>query len=235
MKKNIRRWFLWALIFASTKILKIWFPLRLYFSIHYLPRLRCHPEVTSDQTVPDESKRWSDHPRRSWPLIRLMCAQNTVCAECALKMVPDHTIPIRNWSLIRPKSDHCQTIVQPWPRRNADHCPDDCARHWSILLLKIFWPPPDHCPDNCATMAQAIVRFRWPLIRLFPSGTKTQTLLLWSGNTPCALDFGWSEVTSEWHLNLGCNLAFSNYNCESAFECFKELKNVWIQNISAVE
>ena len=153
------------------------------------PRLRCHPEVTSDQTVPDESNLWSDHPRRSWPLIRLMCSQNTVCAECALKMVSDHTIPIRNWSLIRPNSDHCQTIVQPWTRRNPDHCPDDCARQMTsdqtIPRPKMPLIRPsckdflttsrplsrrlcNHRPDDCArqmTSDQTIPRPKMPLIR----------------------------------------------------------------------
>ena len=111
----------------------------------FVPRLRCHPEVTSDQTVPDESHLWSDHPRRKWPLIRLMCAQNTVCAECALKMVSDHTIPIRNWSLIRPKSDHG---------------PDDCALQMNS----------DHTiPRPKVTPDQTIPIRNWPLIRPFPS------------------------------------------------------------------
>ena len=124
-----------------------------------------------------------------------MCAQNTVCAKCALKTVSDHNIPIRKWPLIRPKSDHCQTIVQPWPRRNPDHCADDCARqmtsdetirrpkcHWSDHLLNIFRPTPDHRPDDFATMAQTIVRFRWPLIRLSPHPNATDQTIFWTSS-----------------------------------------------------
>ena len=92
-----------------------------------IPRLRCHPEVTPDQTVPDESYLWSDPPRPKYPLIRLKCARNTVCALNALETVSDQTFPDGKdlWS------DHnqtiAQTIVQPWPSPSPDHCPDDCA------------------------------------------------------------------------------------------------------------
>ena len=73
-----------------------------------LPRLRCHPEVTSDQTVPDESNFWSDHPRPKYPLIRLKCAQNTMCALSGLETVSDQIFPdgMDLWS------DQNQTIVQ---------------------------------------------------------------------------------------------------------------------------
>ena len=100
-----------------------------------------------------------------------MCARNTVCAECALKMVSDHTIPIRNWSLIRPKSDHCQTIVQPWPRRNPDHCPDDCARQM--------------------TSDQIIPRPKMPLIR--PSSKHFPTTSRPLSRRLCAPDDLWSD------------------------------------------
>ena len=79
------------------------------------------------QTVPDESYLWSDPPRPQYPLIRLKCARNTVCALSALEAVSDQTFPDGKdlWS------DHNQTIVQtivrPWPSSNPDHCPDDCA------------------------------------------------------------------------------------------------------------
>ena len=91
------------------------------------PRLRCHPEVTPDQTVPDETYLWSDPPRPKYPLIRLKCARNTVCALSALETVSDQTFPDGKdlWS------DHNQTIVQkivrPWPSQSSDHCPDGCA------------------------------------------------------------------------------------------------------------
>ena len=72
------------------------------------PRLRCHTEVTSDQTMPDESNLWSDHPRPKYPLIRLKCARNTVCAPSALETVSDQTFPgVKDlWS------EQNQTIVQ---------------------------------------------------------------------------------------------------------------------------
>ena len=98
------------------------------------------------------------------------------------KVTPDQTIPIRKRPLIIPFpsgsdlwSYHPQTESDPW----SDY----------------FHPE--------ATTDQTIPMRKWTLIRPFPSGTKTQTLLLWYGNTPCALDIGWSEVTSGWHLNLG--------------------------------
>ena len=91
------------------------------------PRLRCHPEVTPDQTVPDESYLWSVPPRPKYPLIRLKCARNTVCALSAQETVSDQTFPDRKdlWS------DHNQTIVQtivrPWPSPSPNHCSNDCA------------------------------------------------------------------------------------------------------------
>ena len=65
-------------------------------------------ELTSDQTVPDKSNLWSDNPRLRYPLIRLKCTRNTVCARSALETVSDQTFPDGNdlWS---------------------DHCPEDCA------------------------------------------------------------------------------------------------------------
>ena len=77
--------------------------------------------------VPYESDLWSDHPRPKYPLIRLKCARNTVCALSAIETVSDQTFPDEKelWS------DQNQTIVQKimrsWPRPNPDHRPDDCA------------------------------------------------------------------------------------------------------------
>ena len=119
-----------------------------------------------------------------------MYAQNTVCAKCALKTISDHTIPIRKWPLNRPKSDFCQTIVQPWPKRNPDHCADDCASQMAsdqtILGQKmpLIRPSSKHLPttprplsrrlcDNGPHQTQTIVlrilRVRWPLIRQSPN------------------------------------------------------------------
>ena len=118
-----------------------------------IPRLRCHPEVTPDQTVPDESYLWSDPPRPKYPLIRLKCARNTVCALSALETVSDQTFPDGKdlWS------DHNQTIVQtivrPWPSSNPDHCPDDC-------VLKITSDQP--IVRSKVTPDQTIVRSKSP-------------------------------------------------------------------------
>ena len=71
-------------------------------SNYFVPRLRCHPEVTSDQTIPDESDPWSDH---SHP-----------------ELTSDQTIPIRKWPMIRPFpsasdlwSDHSHPEPKPRP------------------------------------------------------------------------------------------------------------------------
>ena len=146
-----------------------------------------------------------------------MCAQNTVCAKCALKTVSDHTIPIRKWPLIRPKSDHCQTIVQPWPRRNLDHCPDNCALQMSsdhtipirkrplIILspsgsdLWSYYPHPEATSDHTIPirMRPLIILFpdrKWPLIRPFPSGSG-----LWS-------DHFHPDVTSDQTIPIASDL-----------------------------
>ena len=91
-----------------------------------------------------------------------MCAQNTVCAKCALKIVSDHTIPIRKWPLIRPKSDHCQTIVQPWPRLNPNHCPDDCARQMTSdhtiprPKMPLIRPSSKHLPTTSRPLSRRL-------------------------------------------------------------------------------
>ena len=83
--------------------------------------------MTSDQTVPDENNLWSDHPRPKYPLIRLKCARNTVCARSALETVSDQTLP--DGSDLWWDRNHTinKTIVLPWPRPNPDHRSDDCA------------------------------------------------------------------------------------------------------------
>ena len=97
------------------------------YETHTYPRLRCHTEVTSDQTVPDESYLWSDQSRPKYPVIRLMCTQNTVCALSALETVSDQTIPDGKDLWSDQNQTIVQTIVRPWPRPNPDHRPDDCA------------------------------------------------------------------------------------------------------------
>ena len=84
-----------------------------------LPRLRGHPEVTSDQTVPDESNLWSDHHRPKYPLIRLKCAQT--------KVPSDQTLPGGKDLWSDQNQTIVQTIVHRWPRPNPDHRPDDCV------------------------------------------------------------------------------------------------------------
>ena len=92
-----------------------------------LPKLRRHPEVTSDQTVPDESNLWSDHPRPTYPLIRLKGARNTVCALSALETLSDQTFPVGKDLWSDQNQTIVQTIVRPWPRPNPDHRSDDCV------------------------------------------------------------------------------------------------------------
>ena len=138
----------------------------------FKPRLRCHPEVTPDQTVPDESYLWSDPPRPKYPLIRLKCARNTVCALSALETVSDQTFPDGKdlWS------DHNQTIVQtivrPWPSSNPDHCPDDCA-------LKITSDQP--IVRSKVTPDQTIVRSKSP--------QSTNFVIIYSFHTKWGLHF----------------------------------------------
>ena len=103
--------------------------------------------------MPSGSDPWSDPPRPKYPLIRLKCARNTVCALSALETVSDQTFPDGKdlWS------DHNQTIVQtivrPWPSSNPDHCPDDCA-------LKITSDQP--IVRSKVTPDQTIVRSKSP-------------------------------------------------------------------------
>ena len=82
--------------------------------IRILPTLKCHPEVTSDQTIPDHSLSG---------LIRLKRTQITVCARIC------QCSDLARWkqSLIRPKSEIVQIFVRTWPRPNLDHCPEGSA------------------------------------------------------------------------------------------------------------
>ena len=92
----------------------------------------------SQVEVPSGSDLWSDRARQKYPLIRLKCARNTVCARnCLLSDLSRQKCP-----LIRPK---------------PDHFPEDCAlkvkSDQTIVRSKIT-------PD------QTIVRPKSPLIRL---------------------------------------------------------------------
>ena len=95
-----------------------------------IPRLRCHPEVTSHQTVPDKSNLWSDHPRPKYPLIRFKWARNTVCAQSVLETVSNQT------------SD--QTKISPLSRRLCNHGPKQTQTivqkivHSKSLLIKLL-------------------------------------------------------------------------------------------------
>ena len=78
------------------------------------PKLRCHPEETSDQAVPDESNLWSDHPKSKCPLIRLKRARNTVRAWSALKVVSNQTWPDGNELLTDQNQTIAKKIVRLW-------------------------------------------------------------------------------------------------------------------------
>ena len=110
------------------------------------PRLRCLPEVNSDDTVADEINPWSEHPRPKCPLIRRKCARNTGCARSALEMVCNQTFPDGKDLRSDQNQTILQTLVRPWRTPNTEHQPDHCA-------LKI-------------TSDQTIVRSKSLLIRL---------------------------------------------------------------------
>ena len=118
-----------------------------------LPRLRCHPEVTSDQTLPNESNLWSDHPRPKYPLVRLKCARNTLCARSALETVSDQSFqdgkklrlfpgwgPDLNWFMIRPGRAHHRVFpdrnYRVWKEVRAHYSLDDGLEMvWSEVIL----------------------------------------------------------------------------------------------------
>ena len=59
------------------------------------PRLRSRPMV-SDQTVPDKSDLWSDQPRLNCPMIRLLCAQNSLSDQISVRANPPLMTELRS-------------------------------------------------------------------------------------------------------------------------------------------
>ena len=114
------------------------------------PRLRCHSEVTSDQTIQvkvsfDQTKvRWKHRVRSK-------------CARSALQTVSDQTFLDARDLWFDQNQTSVQTIVRPWTRPKPDHRTDDCAlkitSDQTIVRSKVT-------PD------QTILRSKYPLIRL---------------------------------------------------------------------
>ena len=135
-----------------------------------LPTLRCRPEVTFNQTVPEGSNLWSDQ-----------CALETPCAlevRSKLSLIRPCQTKKLSRRLCDRGPDLTQTIVQMivrlrWPLIRL--FPDQKC-HWTDNSLNIFQTTSralsrrlcHHAADQTQTIVQTIERLRWPLIRLSP-------------------------------------------------------------------
>ena len=149
--------------------------------------------MATDQTTPDESGLWSDRPRQIFPLIRLQCAQRSVCAYCALKnFLWSDYCALECHALIRLV---CARI-RLWPDWGAlENASEQTEVRSKLPLIRPKWAQNYLWPDCCAfkiASDQTDGRSKTPLIIL-----KCARNRLWSDRSAFQITYDQTVVRSK--------------------------------------